>query len=79
MLIKLEADLQRIMNIRKYENKICHKAPMFTSFATYGKSHSQRNQITRLQKPQTDTVEFVSTLPLHLWSNLSLKKEKVVF
>lgn len=36
MLIKLyqkqEADLQRNMNIRKHENKTCHKAPTFVSF-----------------------------------------------
>lgn len=79
MLIKLEADLQRIMNIRKYENEICHKAPTFTSFCYLWTESQSEKSITRLQKPQTDTVEFVSTLPLHLWSNLSVKKGKVIF
>jgi len=36
MFIKLyqkqEADLQRNMNIKKHENKVCHKAPSFTNF-----------------------------------------------
>lgn len=41
--------------------------PYLLAFATRGESEKS---ITKLQKPQTDTVEFVSTLPLHLWNNL---------
>lgn len=67
------------MNIRKHENKIWHKAPTFTSFYYSWKESQSEKSITKVQKPQTDTVEFVSTLPLHLWNNLSVKKGKVVF
>lgn len=79
MQIKLEADLQRNMNIRNYGNKICHKAPTPTSICYLWKESQSEISTTRLQKPETDTVEFVSTLPLHLCNNLSVKKGKVVF